>query len=69
MFLNSSTPRICCAATLALAKKSKEGGPDVDALAYLKETARLKPAGPEPHAHMIPIYIRTGKADEAKAEQ
>ena len=45
------------AATLALAKKSKEGGPDVDARAYLKETARLKPADPESHAHMIPIYI------------
>jgi Flp pilus assembly protein TadD len=56
-------------ATLELAKKSEAGGSDAEAVAYLKEAANLKPAAPEPHQQMLAIYTRTGRADQAKAEQ
>ena len=35
----------------------------------MKEAANLKPAAPEPHQQMLSIYTRTGRADQAKAEQ
>ena len=41
---------------------------DAEMLATL-EAANLKPATPEPHQQMLSIYTRTGRADQAKAEQ
>jgi protein O-GlcNAc transferase len=66
---DSSTADLLYTATLELSKKSEAGGSDAEALAYLKEAANLKPAAPEPHQQMLSIYARTGRADQAKAEQ
>ena len=66
---DSSTTDLLYVVTLELAKKSEASASDPEALGYLKEAANLKPAAPEPHQRMIPIYARTGRSDQAKAEQ
>ena len=66
---DSGTADLLYTATVELAKKSDAGGPDAEALGYLKEAAGLKPDAPEPHQLMLAIYTRTGRADLAKAEQ
>ena len=66
---DSGTADLLYTAALELAKKSEAVGSDVEALGYLKESAELKPASPEPHQLMLAIYTRTRRADLAKAEQ
>jgi Flp pilus assembly protein TadD len=66
---DSSTADLLYTATLELAKKSEVGGSDAAALGYWKEAASLKPTEPEPHQRMLAIYMRTGRADLAHAEQ
>lgn len=66
---DSSTSETLYAATIEMAKKSEVSGSNAEALRYLKEAASLKPAEPEPHHQMALIYTRTGRPDQAKAEQ
>jgi Flp pilus assembly protein TadD len=49
--------------------RREAGGSDAEALVYLKESAGLKPAEPEPHKRMLAIYTRAGRAELANAEQ
>jgi len=66
---DANTTDMLYVATVELARISEGNGADPEALRYLKEAAILKPADPLPHQQMVLIYTRTGRSEQAKAEQ
>jgi tetratricopeptide (TPR) repeat protein len=51
-----------------LAKRSDEASSDDEAIRYLEEASLLAPGDPEPHQRLARIYRRTGRPDQAAAE-
>jgi tetratricopeptide (TPR) repeat protein len=56
-------------ATMRRAESSLRAPDDARALVFLEEAARLRPQEPQPHRLMAEIYSRSGKAEQASAQE
>jgi tetratricopeptide (TPR) repeat protein len=66
---DSTTADMLYATTFDLGRQSQNAGQYPDSLRYFAEATELRPKEPGPHRHMAEIYILTGQAAEAQAEQ
>lgn len=55
--------------TMRRAESSLRAPDDAKALVFLEEAARLRPQEPQPHRLMAEIYSRSGKAEQASAQE
>ena len=66
---DAGTVDLLYAASLALARSSKQEAQYADSLRYLEEAASLQPRDPKPHRLMAEIYSLTSRPAQAAAEQ
>ena len=66
---DAPTADLLYATTLKLGAQDQKAHRYSSALRYFEEAAKIKPQDPEPHRSLAAIYARTGKAEQARAEQ
>ena len=66
---DSGTGNLLYVALLDVGRKSQAAREYPEAIRSFDEAARLHPADPEPHKILAEIYVLTGRASEAAAEQ
>jgi Flp pilus assembly protein TadD len=66
---DAATTALLYQSTFELARRSDEAAADSEALHYLQDAASLAPTAPEPHRRMAVIYKRTGRPEQANAEE